>query len=220
MIAFPPGVRVWLATGHTDMRKGFPSLALQVQEVLRRDPSERSSVLLPWPARRSFEGDLARRPGRVPVHEAAGTRALPLAEPGRWRGDDLDSAGSVICCPDRLATSAGNLASDLCGVRFCLCRRANMIFRRVRTTPQSLPTDLAAAHAMILAERAAREQAEAAAAPGKAARPTFEPRCADRRISSSRSRSCGAHSTAPARSARRVCWSRWSCSWRTSRPRD
>jgi transposase len=34
----PSGVRVWLATGHTDMRKGFPSLSLQVQEVLRRDP--------------------------------------------------------------------------------------------------------------------------------------------------------------------------------------
>jgi transposase len=31
-------VRVWLATGHTDMRKGFASLSLQVQEVLRRDP--------------------------------------------------------------------------------------------------------------------------------------------------------------------------------------
>ena len=31
-------VRVWLATGHMDMRKGFASLALQVQEVLRRDP--------------------------------------------------------------------------------------------------------------------------------------------------------------------------------------
>ena len=30
--------RVWLATGHTDMRKGFASLSLQVQEVLRRDP--------------------------------------------------------------------------------------------------------------------------------------------------------------------------------------
>ncbi|MCK1606542.1 IS66 family insertion sequence element accessory protein TnpB [Bradyrhizobium sp. 166] len=27
-----------LATGHTDMRKGFASLSLQVQEVLRRDP--------------------------------------------------------------------------------------------------------------------------------------------------------------------------------------
>ena len=38
MIPIPTGVRVWLATGHTDMRKGFGSLSLQVQEVLRRDP--------------------------------------------------------------------------------------------------------------------------------------------------------------------------------------
>jgi transposase len=38
MITFPPGVRVWLATGHTDMRRGFPSLALMVQEQLKQDP--------------------------------------------------------------------------------------------------------------------------------------------------------------------------------------
>ena len=38
MIPVPTGARVWLATGHTDMRKGFASLSLQVQEVLRRDP--------------------------------------------------------------------------------------------------------------------------------------------------------------------------------------
>ena len=38
MIPVPTGVRVWLATGSTDMRKGFASLSLQVQEVLRRDP--------------------------------------------------------------------------------------------------------------------------------------------------------------------------------------
>ena len=38
MIPIPTGVRVWLATGHTDMRCGFPGLALKVQEVLRRDP--------------------------------------------------------------------------------------------------------------------------------------------------------------------------------------
>src|SRR5260370_6228722 len=38
MIPLPTGVRVWLATGHTDMRKGFASLSLQVQEILRRDP--------------------------------------------------------------------------------------------------------------------------------------------------------------------------------------
>jgi hypothetical protein len=38
MIPVPSGVRVWLATGHTDMRKGFASLSLHVQEILRRDP--------------------------------------------------------------------------------------------------------------------------------------------------------------------------------------
>ena len=38
MIPVPSGTRVWLAAGHTDMRKGFNSLALVVQEVLKRDP--------------------------------------------------------------------------------------------------------------------------------------------------------------------------------------
>jgi transposase len=38
MIAFPSGARVWLATGHTDMRKGFGSLAVLVQEEFKRDP--------------------------------------------------------------------------------------------------------------------------------------------------------------------------------------
>ena len=38
MIPIPTGVRVWLVTGHTDMRKGFDGLALIVQETLKRDP--------------------------------------------------------------------------------------------------------------------------------------------------------------------------------------
>jgi transposase len=38
MIAIPGNVRVWLATGHADMRRGFPSLARLVQEGLKRDP--------------------------------------------------------------------------------------------------------------------------------------------------------------------------------------
>jgi transposase len=38
MIPVPSGVRVWLAVGRTDMRKGMNSLALQVQEALGRDP--------------------------------------------------------------------------------------------------------------------------------------------------------------------------------------
>ena len=38
MIPVPSGVRVWIATGHTDMRRGMNSLPLQVQEALKRDP--------------------------------------------------------------------------------------------------------------------------------------------------------------------------------------
>ena len=38
MIPVPTGARVWLASGHTDMRKGFDGLALLVQEKLKRDP--------------------------------------------------------------------------------------------------------------------------------------------------------------------------------------
>ena len=38
LIPIPSGVRVWIATGHTDMRRGMRSLALTVQESLKRDP--------------------------------------------------------------------------------------------------------------------------------------------------------------------------------------
>jgi transposase len=38
MIPLPSGVRVWIAAGHCDMRRGMQGLARQVQEVLQRDP--------------------------------------------------------------------------------------------------------------------------------------------------------------------------------------
>ncbi|MAE43834.1 MAG: IS66 family insertion sequence hypothetical protein [Magnetovibrio sp.] len=38
MITVPTGVRVYLALGRTDMRKGMPGLAVLVQEVLKKDP--------------------------------------------------------------------------------------------------------------------------------------------------------------------------------------
>lgn len=38
MIPVPSGAKVWLVTGHTDMRRGFPGLSLMVQETLRQDP--------------------------------------------------------------------------------------------------------------------------------------------------------------------------------------
>ena len=38
MIPIAASVRIWIATGHTDMRNGMRGLALQVQEGLGRDP--------------------------------------------------------------------------------------------------------------------------------------------------------------------------------------
>ncbi|WP_181707633.1 IS66 family insertion sequence element accessory protein TnpB [Chthonobacter rhizosphaerae] len=55
MIPVPSGVRVWLATGRTDMRKGFDGLALIAQETLKRDPH--SGHLIVFRGRR---GDLIK----------------------------------------------------------------------------------------------------------------------------------------------------------------
>src|SRR4030088_2092670 len=38
MIGLPAETRVWLASGATDMRRGFDGLALLVQETLKHDP--------------------------------------------------------------------------------------------------------------------------------------------------------------------------------------
>ena len=49
MIPVPSGMRVWLAVGRTDMRRGMNGLALQVQETLGRNPfaGDRSSFAAP-----------------------------------------------------------------------------------------------------------------------------------------------------------------------------
>lgn len=38
MIGLPANTRVWIAAGHTDMRKGFDGLAALVQTALERQP--------------------------------------------------------------------------------------------------------------------------------------------------------------------------------------
>jgi transposase len=74
MIPVPSGARVWLAAGHTDMRRGFDGLALQVQEVLKRDPH--GGHLFVFRGRR---GGLIKVLWHDPVLEAAGAWPLPVA---------------------------------------------------------------------------------------------------------------------------------------------
>jgi len=38
MIGLPAGTRVWIAAGHTDMRKGFNGLSALVQTALEQNP--------------------------------------------------------------------------------------------------------------------------------------------------------------------------------------
>ncbi len=103
MIPLPQGVRVWLATGHTDMRKGFASLSLLVQEVLRRDPL--SGHLFCFRGRR---GDLLK----VIWHDGHGRC-----------GNDLSGAAWLSSVGDRLAPSARKLAADVGGVMDLACGR-------------------------------------------------------------------------------------------------
>jgi transposase len=72
MISIPSGVRVWLVTGHTDMRKGFGSLALLVQEALDRDPFDGNLFVF-----RGRRGDLIK----IIWHDGQGAKRL---ERGRF----------------------------------------------------------------------------------------------------------------------------------------
>jgi len=59
MIPVSAGVRIWLASGRTDMRRGMRGLALQVQEGLGREPFCGDVFFLSRPQRIVDQGDLA-----------------------------------------------------------------------------------------------------------------------------------------------------------------
>ena len=87
MIAMPAGVRVWLANGHTDMRRGMGGLALQVQQALDRDPH--AGDLYVFRGRRgqrpTFYIQFALCDDRLPVAPADGADVSGLTFPSRQR---------------------------------------------------------------------------------------------------------------------------------------
>jgi transposase len=113
MIPVPLGVKVWLATGHTDMRKGFASLALVAQEVLKRDPLGGHIFCF-----RGRRGDLLK----VIWHDGqAASLYVRRLEKGRflWPSPadgvcrDHARADGLSPLRHRLAQSSGGLAPDL-----------------------------------------------------------------------------------------------------------
>ncbi|WP_445818665.1 IS66 family insertion sequence element accessory protein TnpB [Bradyrhizobium sp. WSM471] len=109
-----------MATGHTDMRKGFASLSLQVQELLRRNPL--SGHLFCFLGRR---GDLLKVIWQDGQGACLFTKKLERG-PFVWpsladrRGVDLAGADELPFVRHRLAQSSIGLASDERGPRVCL----------------------------------------------------------------------------------------------------
>ena len=76
MIVVPAGVKVHLALGHTDMRKGMDGLATLVQEHLKKDPVLGSSVRLPRQEGFAPEDPVLGWERALPVHQADRPRRL------------------------------------------------------------------------------------------------------------------------------------------------
>ncbi len=111
MIPIPSGVRVWIATGHTDMRRGMQGLALQVQEQLKRDPHAGDLYIF-----RGRRGDLAK----ILWHDGVGLSLYakrldrgkfiwPSATAGAF---DLGGADGLYAGRDRLAKPAVDVATE------------------------------------------------------------------------------------------------------------
>jgi hypothetical protein len=111
----PSGGQVWIATGHTDMRRGMQSLALQVPESLHRTltlaiSTSSQVVAVTWPrSSGTVELDCRFTPSAWTAGGLFGHRH------GR-RGIDLGGADGLHAGRDRLAKSATDLAAQECWV--------------------------------------------------------------------------------------------------------
>jgi transposase len=95
MIALPPGVRVYLACGVTDMRKGMIGLAMLVQQGLEDNPF--SGALY------AFRG---RRAGLIKLlwHDGVGLCMLTKKlEQGQFLWPSTSTAGRIALSPSHLA---------------------------------------------------------------------------------------------------------------------
>lgn len=94
MIPVPSGVRVWLAVGRTDMRRGMNSLALQVQEDLHYDPHAGDLYVF-----RGRRGDLIK----IIWHDGLGMSLYAKRlERGRFIWPTVEN-GAVAITPAQLA---------------------------------------------------------------------------------------------------------------------
>ena len=109
MIPVPSDVRVWLAVGRTDMRRGMNGLALQVQEMLGRDPFVGDLFVF-----RGARGDLIK----ILWHDGLGLSLYAKRlERGRFVWPPIMATSSARSPEERSVTiSAAQLAYLLSGI--------------------------------------------------------------------------------------------------------
>ena len=121
MMIVPAGVKVHLALGYTDMRKGMDGLAMLVQETLKKDPfcghlfafrGKRAQIVKITVLGRQWAVSVhqAARSGRVRVAAADGVRRLHHAVSGAARDADRGH---------RLARARTHMEARSCRIRYC-----------------------------------------------------------------------------------------------------
>ena len=98
MTLLPPGVKVHLALGYTDMRKGIDGLAMLVQGVLRQDPFSGHLFVFRGRTGQPYQDRVLGRDRALPVHQAARARRLPLAAECRAGRDAAADARRSFRC--------------------------------------------------------------------------------------------------------------------------
>ena len=118
MIPVPSGVRVWLATGGTDMRRGMNEHAGASGSAGSRARSPcGGSLCLPRTQRRPFEDTLARRYRDIALRQASGAGTVPLAVDSGRGGIYQRGAAGLPAGGDRVAQSGADLAAVAGGLR-------------------------------------------------------------------------------------------------------
>ena len=112
MMIVPAGVKVHLALGYTDMRKGLDGLATLVQEHLKKDPFSGHLFCLPRQECEQTENPVLGRQRTLPVYQAHRSRWLHLAqnERSRWHRDAVSSATCDADRRHRLAHTGASMA--------------------------------------------------------------------------------------------------------------
>ena len=153
------GVRVWLAVGRTDMRRGMNGLALQIQEALRRDPHAGDLYVF-----RGARGDLIKFFGmtasacrstpkgwRRAVHLASPADGVSRSRPRNWPTCLTGLIGGTRFIPP---AGACGIIADVAFFRSW--QPGFVILSWHRFSPGALPDDIDALKAALVAERGER----------------------------------------------------------------